>query len=515
MGCGAVILTTLLMIFTGTTVCGRKILNERVICQSDGPQTLTCPINHIVVIRTAMYYRSLQPGCHSTDNNTCFISDTYALFRKCYKAQPCQIEVGAVSSRNCSSDYKGEVYLKIMYLCEPQIGKSAKTIDMCSESTWTGSMAYIWSPGFPVYTDVPHCACSIRLHQPVELHITVPYFEPSPSSRIAVPSMDYCAQSLTFWNNTVLNRICASHEDTLELVSVMDATQVYVQYKSIPILQSSFFITVQVHHEEKMTINCSSTYLPPPPHSLTTRPTLPYVPTSRMTRPTTKRPTIPPTLATTTHPFMRTTRRVHVVPTTHPNLRSTAPPQPTRGPSTLPGGRITHTTTHSPTTRAQPVLVDKAQWPLITGVVAALMVIIVLVTALLLFCRRSGHKKANAYGHSELANFTFENVVYMTSTEVAALHIGPETAAAAGSSTGTVTVEVDKHCDTSVAGSEQVVAEKELHCDVTSCANCDPTPYTSCDPTPYPSCDPTPYTSMTDLSVKDHATLMENQPGCL
>ena len=116
---------------------------------------------------------------------------------------------------------------------------------MCSESTWTGSMAYIWSPGFPGYTDVPNCVCSIRLHRPVELQITVPYFEPSPSSWTAMPSKDYCAQSLTFWNDTVLNRVCASHPDTLEAIDVKEVAHVYVQYESIATLQSSFVITVQ------------------------------------------------------------------------------------------------------------------------------------------------------------------------------------------------------------------------------------------------------------------------------
>ena len=88
----------------------------------------------------------------------------------------------------------------------------------------------------------------------------------------------------------------------------------------------------------------------------------------------------------------------------------------------------------------------------------------------------------------------------MTSTEVAALHGSPNTAAAEGGvSSATVTVEVDKHGDTSETGSGQEIAGKELCCDVTACD----------------SCDPTPYTSMTDLSVKDHATLMDNQPGCL
>ena len=122
---------------------------------------------------------------------------------------------------------------------------NTKTIDMCSESTWTGSMAYIWSPGFPGYTDVPNCVCSIRLHRPVELQITVPYFKPSPSSWTAMPNKDYCAQSLTFWNDTVLNRVCASHPDTLEVVDVKQSAHVYVQYESIPLLQSSFIITVQ------------------------------------------------------------------------------------------------------------------------------------------------------------------------------------------------------------------------------------------------------------------------------
>ena len=88
----------------------------------------------------------------------------------------------------------------------------------------------------------------------------------------------------------------------------------------------------------------------------------------------------------------------------------------------------------------------------------------------------------------------------MTSTEVAALHRSPETAAAEGEmSSGTVTVEVDKHGYTSETGSGQEVAGEQLCCDVTACD----------------SCDPTPYTSMTDLSVKDQATLMDNQPGCL
>lgn len=121
----------------------------------------------------------------------------------------------------------------------------AKILNMCSSSTWSGSLAYIYSPGFPMWTDVPHCACSIRLHQQVELQIKVPYFKPSLTSQIAVPSKDYCAQSLTFWNTTVLNRICASHKDTLELVRVLDSMQVHVQYESIPTLQSSFIISVQ------------------------------------------------------------------------------------------------------------------------------------------------------------------------------------------------------------------------------------------------------------------------------
>ena len=121
----------------------------------------------------------------------------------------------------------------------------AKILNMCSSSTWSGSLAYIYNPGFPMWTDVPHCACSIRLHQQVELQIKVPYFKPSLTSQIAVPSKDYCAQSLTFWNTTVLNRICASHKDTLELVRVLDSMQVHVQYESIPTLQSSFIISVQ------------------------------------------------------------------------------------------------------------------------------------------------------------------------------------------------------------------------------------------------------------------------------
>ena len=57
-----------------------------------------------------------------------------------------------------------------------EIGKAGKTIDMCTSGSWTGSLAYIWSPEFPSWTDVPHCACNIKLHRPVELHIKVDFY---------------------------------------------------------------------------------------------------------------------------------------------------------------------------------------------------------------------------------------------------------------------------------------------------------------------------------------------------
>ena len=97
----------------------RKIVNEQVICQSEGPQTLSCPVDHMVVIRSATYYRSVEPGCHPTDNNTCLVRDQITLFRKCYQAQQCQIGVSAVAIGNCSSDHRGDVYLKLAYQCEP------------------------------------------------------------------------------------------------------------------------------------------------------------------------------------------------------------------------------------------------------------------------------------------------------------------------------------------------------------------------------------------------------------
>ena len=119
-----------------------------------------------------------------------------------------------------------------------------------------------------------------------------------------------------------------------------------------------------VHHEEQMTINCTSMYLPTPPHRPTTRPTLPYIPTTRMTRPTTKRLSIPPTRASTINIFLKTTRRMTRASTTHPYLRSTAPPQLTWGLTTPPGGSTTHrdVTVHRPTTaRTQPVRVEKGR----------------------------------------------------------------------------------------------------------------------------------------------------------
>ena len=57
-----------------------------------------------------------------------------------------------------------------------EIGKAGKTIDMCTSGSWTGSLAYIWSPEFPSWTDVPHCACNIKLHRPVELQIKVHFY---------------------------------------------------------------------------------------------------------------------------------------------------------------------------------------------------------------------------------------------------------------------------------------------------------------------------------------------------
>ena len=113
-----------------------------------------------------------------------------------------------------------------------------------------------------------------------------------------------------------------------------------------------------------MTINCTSMYLPTPPHRPTTRPTLPYIPTTRMTRPTTKRPSIPPTRASTINIFLKTTRRLHRASTTHPYLRSTAPPQLTWGLTSPPGGSTTHrdvTVQRSTTARTQPVRVEKGR----------------------------------------------------------------------------------------------------------------------------------------------------------
>ena len=113
-----------------------------------------------------------------------------------------------------------------------------------------------------------------------------------------------------------------------------------------------------------MTINCTSMYLPTPPHTHTTRPTLPYIPTTRMTRATTKRPSIPPTRASTINIFLKTTRRMHVASTTRAYLRSTAPPQLTWGLTSPPGGSTTHrdATVHRPTTaRTQPVRVEKGR----------------------------------------------------------------------------------------------------------------------------------------------------------
>ena len=109
----------------------------------------------------------------------------------------------------------------------------------------------------------------------------------------------------------------------------------------------------------------------------------------------------------------------------------------------------------------------------------------------------SQKKASSAEGRQQIEDLTFENVVYMTSTDVAALQLSQDGATATIASP-TVTVEVDKHGESRASNME---VEKE------------PTP--SCDITPGASCDPTPYTSMSDLSVRDQAALINNQCGRL
>ena len=101
-------------------VCDEKVLTEKVICESEGSHTLTCPKDHMVVIHEAKYYRSLQPGCGLTWDESCFVDITNNLFRKCYKAQPCSFEVESQSFGGCARNHTGEVYLKIVYQCEPR-----------------------------------------------------------------------------------------------------------------------------------------------------------------------------------------------------------------------------------------------------------------------------------------------------------------------------------------------------------------------------------------------------------
>ena len=120
-GSNKVLFLVLLKCLSAIAVCDEKVLSERTICESEGSHTLTCPKDHMVVIHEAKYYRSLQPGCGMTGNDSCFVDITNNLFRKCYKAQPCSFKVvGSQSFGSCARNHSGEVYLKIVYQCEPR-----------------------------------------------------------------------------------------------------------------------------------------------------------------------------------------------------------------------------------------------------------------------------------------------------------------------------------------------------------------------------------------------------------
>ena len=103
-----------------------------------------------------------------------------------------------------------------------------------------------------------------------------------------------------------------------------------------------------------MTVTCTSVYQQPPPYSLTTRPTIPDRPTSRLTRPTTKRPPttpIPATRETTRRPFVST--KLSQQGSSTVSSMSTKP----QGHKTTDGDA----TNHTPTSRTQPVLADKGR----------------------------------------------------------------------------------------------------------------------------------------------------------
>ena len=87
-------------------------------CLNQEVPVLSCPINHLIMVKKARYYIT-NTTSHCDTDNACLEDDiTKQTFVNCLKKDSCVPNIMARSPRKCS-DYSGLHYVYIAYKCEP------------------------------------------------------------------------------------------------------------------------------------------------------------------------------------------------------------------------------------------------------------------------------------------------------------------------------------------------------------------------------------------------------------
>lgn len=452
---------------------------ERDACLYHSQLTLSCPTDHIVVIRTAQYFKGFNKGCNPDDTTVCemeIITKDY--LDLCLSLDSCVINLKQPQTVNPCTGYKGDPFLKVTYSCEPYMKvyyqQNVKYLcNFLSPEVWSGSLLYLWNPSFPFFTDRTDCGCVVRVPTGVEFELFVPHFEPAAEEK-AIVTAEGCSQVMTIQSGYQRETLCSVNQDSFKKLDIAVNGELYLQFTNPNKHKIRFWIVMKVHHEYNFTVTCPKDF---------------------------KMPELP-----------------HLTETQTSGSTSTVTPS------------VQNYQSHN-----EPQSATLSQWPIITGIVAAVCIVLVMVVAILLFCRRNERQKIlRQKGANELHKFTYQNSLYMTHGQV---NNRPPSSICSGSNHSSqlqqtaVNVEIYTTKNSASLGVQNNVHQIAVH--VTELADDNIPPEvrdklafqdeTTLKPLEMGASrstnkgkevdqdDVTPYSSMTDLSVKDLARLMENQ----